>query len=84
MITPIATLHGSGRENLSFDLSEAHRAVSVAFELTKRAHPHPRDYADIEHWRLASREADERLKKLQDVRNDLFELLQHVMSESVE
>ena len=85
MRTPTVHLNGTGAEELLRQLREAAESVSTAIDKVKAAAPHPRDYyvQSGEAGLIATREHIERLRRLEEVHDELATMWRDVFAQSV-
>lgn len=82
MITPTVHLNGTSRADLDKQYEDAYRALGEVVDVVQRAAPNARDYyvQSPDAYTQARDEHVARLKKLQDVRDEMLTLFESVQA----
>lgn len=80
MIYPTIHLNGTSRDELQRQLREAHEAIEAALKAMANATPHGRDYyvQSNNAINVAMTEHQYRMKRLEDVKDELFDIWEHI------
>ena len=77
IIKPHINLNGTSAEALKDQYLEAYHKLDHAVDALRMAVPHGRDYKSLEEYTVARNEHSERIKQVQAIRDQMYELAIH-------
>ena len=70
LVIPVVNLHGDKPNTLIDQYGEAVCAIDRAIKMASKAYPNARNYKDMAHYDKARKSHNEKMRILQDIRNE--------------